>query len=82
MLKQVTRSFLAAVALLFLFTATSALGAQDLRPAAARAGVHRASHQRNVRRRAHHKWGAAVHRAKSLGVDVGSTTALLGDRAL
>ncbi len=67
MLKPFTRSFFTAVALLFVFATSSALGAHHSRSATTRA-AHRASHRRKARkdaRRHHRKHGSAAHPARS-----------------
>jgi hypothetical protein len=76
--------FTAAV-LLLLFAASSALGAQGLHPATARAG-HRASHHRKAGRRTHRKAGRRTHRKRGAVVRKAATTTaattLLGDGAV
>ncbi len=81
MLKRFTYSLSAAVALLLLLTAQSALGARGSHPAKAHA-THRVSHRRTTRRRGHYKRGTVVHYARFGGAPVAPTPALLGETAV
>jgi hypothetical protein len=81
MLQQLTRIFIAAVALLFVFACSSALAGPDMRPATARAARHQGQEHKHARRE-RHKPGAAVHRVDSRRADVASTSVLLGDVAV
>jgi PKD domain len=83
MLKLLTRRFFPAFVLffLFLFAASSALGAHHSRHATARATHRHARHHHRAGQRAHHKH-AAVHKAKSLQATATFTTVLLGDAAV
>ncbi len=77
MLKQLTRSFVAAVALFVVFAGSSALGARSTRPATRRAWAY-ASHTGKAARRTHQKPGVVVHRKTSRKAAAASSV-LLGD---
>ena len=81
MLKRFTYSLSAAVALLLLLTAQSALGARGSHPAKAHA-THRAGHRRTTRRQGRYKRGTVVHYARFGGAPVAPTLALLGETAV
>jgi hypothetical protein len=77
MLKQLTRSFVAAVALFVVFAGSSALGARSTRPATRRARAY-ASHTGRAARRIHQKPGVVVHHRTSRKAAAASSV-LLGD---
>jgi len=64
MVKQLTRTFVTAAALLSLFATSSAFGAHGTPPARTLAALHASHPRKAARRRTRHKPRAAVHRAR------------------